>query len=75
MTVLIAAYVTDGPYGEDRLKSSPIEQVTSGQTDYSFWQVLKEPTVWKSTAMFFICNIAGWGFKSWLRPTSSAPGI
>jgi len=68
VTVLIAAYVTDNPHGEDRLKSEspPTEHVTSGQIEYSFWQVLKEPTVWKSTGMFFICNIAGWGFKSWL---------
>jgi sugar phosphate permease len=66
VTVLIAVYVTDDPYGEKRLKSSSIEHLTSGQIEYSFWQVLKEPAVWKSTVMFFICNIAGWGFKSWL---------
>jgi sugar phosphate permease len=32
----------------------------------AFQEILREPVVWKATLMFFLFNIAGWGFKSWL---------
>jgi len=66
VTVLIALHVTDDPRGERRLPSPAKAAGAAGPIQYSFWQVLQEPTVWKSTVMFFACNIAGWGFKSWL---------
>ena len=66
VAALIAVYVTDDPRSAEQSKSAVIKQRTSEQTQYSFWQVLKEPVVWRATIMFFFCNIAGWGFKSWL---------
>jgi sugar phosphate permease len=67
VAVLIAIYVTDDPRAsEKREESSQAASKTSQAAQYSFWQVLKEPTVWKATVMFFFANIAGWGFKSWL---------
>ena len=67
MTALIAIFVTDQP---PRLQELVEAQKTGPEqpeeAPYSFWQVLKEPVVWKSTIMFSIFNIAGWGFKSWL---------
>jgi sugar phosphate permease len=66
VAVLIAKYVTDDPQAEKHPKTAASEPRASEQTQYSFWQVLKEPAVWRATVMFFICNIAGWGFKSWL---------
>ena len=68
VAILIAKYVTDDPFGA-LAKGAAASGTASSQAEtvqYSFWQVLKEPAVWKSTIMFFIANIAGWGFKSWL---------
>ncbi len=67
MTVLIAVYVTDDPRAKIAGQSLPNTTATKKEAaQYSFWQVLKEPTVWKATVMFFVANMAGWGFKSWL---------
>jgi len=66
VAVLIAAYVGDDPHAVRRPKRGVGEPRASRQSNYSFWQVLREPAVWRATVMFFICNIAGWGFKSWL---------
>lgn len=65
---LIAIYVTDAPNAgkQDGAASGKSQPKTAPEVQYSFWQVLKEPAVWKSTVMFFFFNIAGWGFKSWL---------
>ncbi len=67
VTVLIAIFVTDHP---PRLQELEEAQKTGGaqpeEAHYSFWQVLQDPVVWKSTIMFSIFNIAGWGFKTWL---------
>jgi len=66
VAVLIALYVTDDPRARDRQDSAQVVSKAPEAAQYSFWQVLKEPTVWKATVMFFFANIAGWGFKSWL---------
>jgi sugar phosphate permease len=65
VAALIAIYVIDDPRaGQGQLSRPAASKQETVQ--YSFWQVLKEPTVWKATVMFFVANIAGWGFKSWL---------
>lgn len=64
IAILIAIFVTDQPPRLKELEEAPETKTAEGQ--YSFWQVLKEPAVWKSTIMFSIFNIAGWGFKTWL---------
>ncbi len=68
IAVLIAIYVTDQPIrsGEPDALSPKAPAPKADEVHYSFWQVLQEPAVWKSTIMFSIFNIAGWGFKSWL---------
>jgi sugar phosphate permease len=68
VAVLIALYVTDHPTRPSEGGDVSPETATpkTDEVHYSFWQVLKEPAVWKSTIMFSIFNIAGWGFKSWL---------
>jgi len=67
VAVLIAVFVTDDPFAKEKRRDSSQAVRKAPQTaQYSFWQVLKEPTVWKATVMFFFANIAGWGFKSWL---------
>jgi sugar phosphate permease len=65
VAALIAIYVTDDPRASKQ-STGLTQQATSNEIQYSFWQVLKEPVVWRATVMFFFCNIAGWGFKSWL---------
>lgn len=67
VAVLIAIYVTDDPLAKcKRGAAAKSASIGQGAAQYSFWQVLQEPTVWKATVMFFVANMAGWGFKSWL---------
>jgi len=67
IAAFIAVYVTDDPHAKGKGGSSlPAATKSQAAVQYSFWQVLKEPTVWKTTVMFFVANMAGWGFKSWL---------
>jgi sugar phosphate permease len=67
LAVLIATFVTEKPLGaKDVAQADGGPAKSSDDTPYTFWQVLKEPAVWKSTIMFFFYNIAGWGFKTWL---------
>ena len=70
VAALIAIFVTDSPEQFKISGSASSGAVGEGgkrsDPGYSFWQVVKEPVVLKSTIMFFFFNIAGWGFKSWL---------
>ncbi len=71
LTYLIARYVTDAP---PRLETAAVDAAESAAqapkpangNDYTLWEVMREPAVWKSTVVFFFYNIAGWGFKTWL---------
>ncbi|MGA2991315.1 MAG: MFS transporter [Candidatus Korobacteraceae bacterium] len=64
VVALVAIFVTDDPHASKG--QARVQAASATQAQYSFWQVLKEPTVWKATIMFFVANMAGWGFKSWL---------
>jgi len=70
VAALIAVFVTDSHISAKDSKGASADIDASGkkatEAGYTFWQVLKEPVVMKSTIMFFFFNIAGWGFKSWL---------
>ncbi len=67
VTVLIAIFVTDQPPRLQELEEAQkTGEAQPEEAHYSFWQVLQDPVVWKSTIMFSIFNIAGWGFKTWL---------
>ena len=69
--VIIAAVllivVPDNLKSAEEVDTVATEDVANeAERPYSFWEVLKEPVVLKSTIMFFFFNIAGWGFKTWL---------
>jgi len=66
MAMLIAKYVTDNPVRNTKDSEFVLKEARRDEVTYSFWNVLREPIVWKSTMVFFFFNIAGWGFKSWL---------
>lgn len=68
VATLVAIFVSDAPHREKLTDSSSSEGAVAktSEAQFSFWQVLREPFVLKSTIMFFFYNIAGWGFKSWL---------
>lgn len=38
----------------------------TAESKYSFWQVLKVPAVWQSSAILFLYDITIWGFRTWL---------
>ncbi|MGP8105441.1 MAG: MFS transporter [Desulfobaccales bacterium] len=66
LLVLISKYASDNPVLTTKDSELAVNEERRGEGNYSFWNVLSEPIVWKSTIVFFFFNIACWGFKSWL---------
>ncbi len=67
LAVLIWRYVEDKPKADENGEEvSNKAQAAQPEVVASFWEVLRNPAVWKSTVMFFFYNMGAWGFKSWL---------